>query len=140
MYKLAAESSFDSAHFLSGYVGKCGNIHGHRWRVLVEVKTDQLNIEGQLRGMYVDFKQLRADLESITDELDHALIIEKGTLKPKTMEALLEEEFAVIEVEFRPTAENFAEYFFSAMREKGYNVASAQVYETPNNVATYLEE
>ena len=27
MYRLQAEDSFDSAHFLAGYEGKCGNIH-----------------------------------------------------------------------------------------------------------------
>ena len=42
MYILKTEQSFDSAHFLSGYEGKCANIHGHRWRVIIEVKTEQL--------------------------------------------------------------------------------------------------
>ena len=31
MFILKAEGEFDSAHFLSGYKGKCANIHGHRW-------------------------------------------------------------------------------------------------------------
>ena len=29
MYYLKTEHSFDSAHFLAGYEGKCRNIHGH---------------------------------------------------------------------------------------------------------------
>ena len=33
MYQLKTEADFDSAHFLSGYTGKCSNIHGHRWHV-----------------------------------------------------------------------------------------------------------
>ena len=28
MYILKTEASFDSAHFLSGYDGKCSNLHG----------------------------------------------------------------------------------------------------------------
>ena len=36
MYYLKTESSFDSAHFLKGYNGKCRNLHGHRWRVVVD--------------------------------------------------------------------------------------------------------
>lgn len=55
MYYLKTEHSFDSAHFLSGYEGKCGNIHGHRWRVIIEVKSQGLESEKQLRGMVVDF-------------------------------------------------------------------------------------
>ena len=34
MYKLKTESSFDAAHFLTDYHGKCENLHGHRWRVV----------------------------------------------------------------------------------------------------------
>ena len=31
MYILKTSASFDSAHFLAGYTGKCANLHGHRW-------------------------------------------------------------------------------------------------------------
>lgn len=44
MYYLKTESSFDSAHFLKGYDGKCRNLHGHRWRVVVEIAADQLRM------------------------------------------------------------------------------------------------
>ena len=37
MYKLKTKASFDSAHFLKDYDGKCSNIHGHRWTVEIEV-------------------------------------------------------------------------------------------------------
>ena len=56
MYTLRTESEFDSAHFLSGYEGKCSNIHGHRWKVVAEVSADKLVEDGQERGMLVDFK------------------------------------------------------------------------------------
>ena len=35
MYLLKTSASFDSAHFLSGYNGKCANIHGHTWKIEV---------------------------------------------------------------------------------------------------------
>lgn len=139
MYRLQAEDSFDSAHFLAGYEGKCGNIHGHRWRVIVEVKTLSLIDEGQNRGMYVDFKQLKSDLKECTDYMDHALIIEQGSLKIKTMEALWEENFRIVEVPFRPTAEHLSKYFYDKMEKMGYNMSSVTIYETPNNCAIYSE-
>ena len=49
MYILETEQSFDSAHFLSGYKGKCSNLHGHRWRVVARIAMDELNKEGQTR-------------------------------------------------------------------------------------------
>lgn len=139
MYSLKTEHSFDSAHFLSGYNGKCSNIHGHRWRVIVEVCGEKVDSEGQTRGMIVDFGTLKEQLKAEVDALDHALIIEKNTLKAKTMEALNEEGFKIIEMDFRPTAENFSKYFYDKFKEKGYSVKEAVVYETPNNCATYYE-
>lgn len=140
MYILKTEQSFDSAHFLGGYEGKCRNIHGHRWRVVIEVKTEQLETDCQLRGMHVDFATLKANLAEETEKLDHAFIIEKGTLKDATMTALREEAFHLIEIDFRPTAENFAKYFYEKMTAYGYQVKCATVYETPNNSAAYCED
>ncbi len=139
MYILKTEKSFDSAHFLADYEGKCKNIHGHRWRVVVEIQTEQLETDRQLRGMYVDFGVFKKDMAAETELLDHALIIEKGTLRQKTMEALAEEGFRVVEMDFRPTAENFSKYFYYRIKDKGYDVRCATVYETPKNSASYME-
>lgn len=139
MYELTIEQSFDSAHFLAGYVGKCGNIHGHRWRVLLKVRSKHLREDAQQRGMCEDFSTLKEELKKIVDQYDHNLLIEEGSLKEKTKEALKEEGFPMIELPFRPTAENFAKHFYEIMAEKGYDVAMVQVYETPNNCASYYE-
>ena len=139
MYTLKTEQSFDSAHFLADYVGKCRNIHGHRWRVIIEIQGDALLESGEKRGMLVDFGDLKNDLKKLADELDHSLIIESGSLKDATMEALRDEEFRIVEFPFRPTAENFAKYFYDRMSSLGYRVREAVVYETPNNCASYSE-
>ena len=86
MYSLKTEHSFDSAHFLSEYEGKCSNIHGHRWRVIIEVASENVESEGQTRGMIMDFGTLKERVRGEADALDHCLIIEKGTLKEKTYE------------------------------------------------------
>lgn len=137
MYTLQTNASFDSAHFLKGYEGKCSNIHGHRWSVEVTVASEDVEETGPLQGMIVDFKTLKEDLKSLADALDHSLIIEKGSLREKTKEALEEEEFRIIELPFRPTAENLARYFYERMEEKEYQVVLVKVYETPNNCAGY---
>lgn len=139
MYILTTKAEFDSAHFLTGYEGKCSNIHGHRWKVVIEVADEKLSEQGQTRGMLVDFSKLKKDLKKETDALDHAFIIEEGTLKESLLNALKEEGFSLISVPFRPTAENFAKYFYTKMTGMGYRVKRATVYETPNNCASYEE-
>ena len=138
MYQLTTEHSFDSAHFLAGYDGKCGNLHGHRWRVLLTVQSETLREDRQQKGMCVDFAELKKDLRTELDALDHVLIIEQGSLRESTMKALQEEKFQVVEMPFRPTAENFARYFYELFTLKGYPVAKVAVYETPNNSAVYF--
>lgn len=137
MYYLKTEQSFDSAHFLKGYQGKCHNLHGHRWRVVAEIRGEALAEDRQTRGMLVDFGELKELLKSICDELDHSLIYEAGSLRPATVAALREEAFRMIEVPFRPTAEEFARYFYEKIRAEGYDVHRVEVYETPNNCAAY---
>lgn len=140
MYILKTEASFDSAHFLAGYEGKCSNIHGHRWKIILEVKTEELKDDVQHRGMYVDFGELKKDLRELADSMDHALIIEKNTLKETTLEALKSENFYIIALDFRPTAENMARYFHEKIKALGYNMHAVTVYETPTNGATYMEQ
>ena len=138
MYYLTAEASFDGAHFLSGYEGKCSNLHGHRWRVILKIKSDELKPDGQQRGMVVDFGDVKAVLKEETDFFDHTFIYEKDTLKPTTVAALNDEGFLMRIVDFRPTAENFSKYFYDRFTDKyGFDVAEVTVYETPNNMASY---
>lgn len=139
MYILKTEGYFDSAHFLWKYDGKCKNIHGHRWKVEIMVSSESLCDEGQCRGMVVDFGDLKEDLEKLVNELDHSFIIEKNSLKKETIEVLESEGFELKVVDFRPTAENFAKYFYDKMTELGYKVNMATIYETPNNCASYAE-
>lgn len=139
MYILKTEHSFDSAHFLANYKGKCGNIHGHRWKVEIEVQSETLVNGGQCDGMVIDFGDLKRDVKGMVDYYDHALIIEKGTMREETFQCICGDGFKVIEVNFRPTAENFAAFFFKTMKEKGYNVKRTTVYETPTNSAIYEE-
>ena len=90
MYFLQSEASFDAAHFLKGYDGKCKNIHGHRWRIVVKLSGDRLIPTGPKSGMLLDFGDLKAALNSLADEFDHALLVEEGTLKESTVKALQE--------------------------------------------------
>lgn len=139
MYKLKTESAFDSAHFLSGYEGKCSNIHGHRWRVVAYVFSENLISDGQQKGMLIDFKDFKHILREETKALDHALIIEKGSLKDELLSMLEENNFRIISLDFRPTAENLAKYFFENLKKRGLQISAVEVYETPDNCAQYSE-
>ena len=100
-----------------------------------ETEYEQL----QKKEKNIDFGELKKDLRNIADSMDHALIIERNSLKDTTFEALKSENFKIIELDFRPTAENMAKYFYKKIKILGYNMRAVTVYETPANSATYME-
>ena len=137
MYQLKTEASFDSAHFLTDYYGKCENLHGHRWRLVVFIEADQLQEEGTMRDMVLDFGVFKKSVRALAEELDHTFLLEDGSLAPATIEALQGEGFSLTVLPFRTTAENLAAYVAQRLRVQGLSVCEVDCYETPNNCAIW---
>ena len=137
MYKLKTESSFDAAHFLTDYHGKCENLHGHRWRVVAYLSQKELCSEGTHKDMVLDFGEFKKAVRALTEELDHSFIVEEGSLMPETLACLEQEGFILSIVPFRTTAENLARYFYDRLADQGLPVSEIEVYETPNNCAIF---
>lgn len=70
MYEVRIEQEFDAAHYLRGYQGKCEALHGHRYRVVVSVKSAQLNAI----GLAYDFTDLKRHLNDILMRFDHTCV------------------------------------------------------------------
>ncbi len=139
MYQLEAEASFDSAHFLSEYHGKCENLHGHRWRVVATIYAEELIASGDEREMVCDFSNFKHALKDIVKQYDHTFLVEDGSLSEKTISCLKDEGFTLTILPFRTTAENLAKDIFSKLEAYGFNVLSVEVDETPNNRSCYLK-
>lgn len=137
MYGLKTEAAFDSAHFLTDYYGKCENLHGHRWRVVVYLQAEGLQAEGTMRDMVLDFGVFKRAVRALAEELDHTFLVEKGSLAPATLAALEGEGFSITVLPFRTTAENLARYFCERLQAEGLPVGQVDMYETPNNCAIY---
>lgn len=78
------EFTFDSAHFLTNYYGKCERVHGHTYRL-------QVTLEGKVQknGLVLDFVVLkRLVKKQVLDKLDHYLlndVIENPSAERVTM-------------------------------------------------------
>ncbi len=137
MYGLKTEHHFDSAHFLTDYYGKCENLHGHRWRVVAYLTQPELQTEGTMRDMVLDFGEFKKIVRAEVDAFDHTFLVEEGSLAPATISALEGEGFTLKILPFRTTAENLARYFFDRLVGQGLPISQVDVYETPLNCATY---
>ena len=72
MYYLKTSASFDSAHFLAGYRGKCSNLHGHRWTIEVQISGETLQESGTKRGMLLDFGDVKHAVRELADKFPAA--------------------------------------------------------------------
>lgn len=137
MYELKTEASFDSAHFLTDYYGKCENLHGHRWRAVVHLQADALQEAGTCKDMVLDFGEFKRAVRGVAESLDHTFLVEEGSLSPDTMDCLRREGFGLTVLPFRTTAENLARLFAERLAAQGLPVSCVEMYETPNNCAVY---
>ena len=142
MFILKNEIQFDMAHYLSGYKGKCANIHGHRYRLIVKIASETLHQEGQLRGMVDDFGNIKKILKEVEDFFDHKLILEDNEEGIKIGESLsqMPNNFKIVYVPYRTTAEEMSRHIFNMLKEKGLNVYEIELFETPSNSCIYKED
>lgn len=142
MFILKNEIQFDMAHYLSGYNGKCANIHGHRYRLIVKIASETLHKEGQLRGMVDDFGNIKEALKEIEDFFDHKLILEDNDEGKKVGESLslMPNRFKIVYLPYRTTAEEMSRHIFNMLKGKGFNVYEVELFETPTNSCIYRED
>lgn len=79
-WKLNTEFTFDAAHLIEGYDGKCGRMHGHTYRVRIQAKSHKLNPSRYLDSpeMVCDFRELKwAADDAEKGGLDHSVLNDK---------------------------------------------------------------
>ena len=136
MFKLRSEAQFDMAHYLSGYKGKCANIHGHRYRLIATLKAEELHKEGQCRGMVDDFTNFKNALRDIAESFDDN---EDGRALAKQLE-VLPNNFNIVFVPYRSTAEEMSRDIFNKLKAQGFPIYEVELFETPTNSCIYSEE
>lgn len=138
--RLTKEFSFEAAHALEGYDGKCRHIHGHSYRLSVTVAGTPRDEEQDdpKSGMTLDFGVLKSLVSSeIVERLDHALIVRRGAGD----NTVLDERFGnVVEVDYRPTCENMLTDFarrLAARMPEGVKLHSLRLHETATSYAEW---
>ncbi len=132
--KIAKEFRWEMGHRLQCHKGKCFNLHGHSYKLLVEFKGVV-----EKNGMVLDYFDVKELIGPIVDELDHSVIICNDDTPLK--EAIQKLNSAHVLVDFETTAENLCNYFLNKIKEAKLpsNITDimVKVFETEN---TYAEE
>jgi 6-pyruvoyltetrahydropterin/6-carboxytetrahydropterin synthase len=120
MYEITVEKHFDVAHFLRGYKGKCESMHGHRYRVVVKVRTSQLDDI----GLAYDFTDLKRHLNDILSRFDHTCL---NDVKPFDR--------------INPSAENIAATIYDELKKRlaaeSITLTCVEAWESPEQGVAY---
>jgi 6-pyruvoyltetrahydropterin/6-carboxytetrahydropterin synthase len=123
MYEITVESHIDAAHYLRGYQGKCENLHGHRYKIVVKVSADKLNDI----GLAYDFTDLKKHLNDILARYDHTCL---NDVPPFDKLNASSENLAV-------TVYEELKKSLASARDKPVTLVSVSVFETPSQGVTY---
>lgn len=121
MYRISIATHFDAAHQLHGYQGACGKLHGHAWKVKVEVQTNHINDI----GISLDFKELKTITDTIIERFDHRHLNQVSPFDIKN-----------------PTAENLSRYIYEEIKKQlpsHVTISRVTVWESEKYAISYSE-
>lgn len=123
MFELEISRDFSAAHQLRGYNGDCSKLHGHNYGVVAVLRAKTLDEI----GIAVDFKKLKANLDAILEEFDHANLSENPLFK-----------------DINPTSEVLAMTIYKKLsavfNSENVKVYQIKIRESASSCATYFEE
>lgn len=123
LYTLKVVSDFAAAHALRNYAGECSRLHGHNWKVEVEVVATALDEA----GMGLDFKHIKDLTREALGRLDHRHLNEVPPFD-----------------EINPTAENIACYLYrqlaATVNGPRTRIRAVTLWETERACVRYTEE
>lgn len=120
MYELKVVSRFAAAHCLRNFKGRCEALHGHNWRV-------EVNVCGQELGpadILFDFGELKAITRQVLEELDHCHLNELPAFSQQN-----------------PSSEMLARYIFHKIEPllPGHvKLSRVSVWESEDSKASYF--
>ncbi|KUG26756.1 queuosine biosynthesis qued, ptps-i [hydrocarbon metagenome] len=132
--KISKEFKWEMGHRLPFHSGKCKNIHGHTYKMRVE-------IEGDLdeNGMVIDYYDVSEIISPMVEELDHSFMV-KETDK-EIIDFLDKLNSKKVVVPFETTAENITLHLLEKIKERinsnRIKRIKVRVYETEK---TYAED
>ena len=121
MYQISVEQHFDAAHFLRGYRGKCEALHGHRFRVVLKIKSPGLNDI----GIAYDFVELKQYLADVISRFDHICLNDVPPFD-----------------KLNPSSENIAATVYKELKPKlaGVSIVGVEVWESPVTGVSYTPD
>ena len=145
MIRITKIFTFETAHILYGYDGKCKNLHGHSYKLFVTLKGEPINdINNVKNGMVIDFGELKSIVkQEIIDEWDHSVLINALSPHIDLGKDLEKQGHKVIYCDFQPTCENMLYEIAKKIKQKlpkEVELVYLKLHETENSYGEWFAE
>ncbi len=113
--RIAKDFRWEMAHRLPEHTGGCRNVHGHSYRMWIElVGEPNTDDRSSSQGMVLDYFDLKKMVDPLIAEIDHAFLCDRSdTLIVRFLES---SGLKAVYVDFPTTAENLAKWFFERLK------------------------
>lgn len=143
--RLNKEFTFEMAHALDRYDGKCKYIHGHSFKLQVTVIGQPINdIKSPKNGMLIDFGDLKSLINThIVDVFDHTLVLNENSSLNKSFLKNKDLDQKIISTSFQPTSENMLIHFADIIKNilpNNVHLHSLKLNETASSSAEWHSE
>ncbi len=138
---ITREFRFEGAHALTYYDGKCRQIHGHSYRLMITVTGEPSLVPGDPKsGMIMDLNDLKQIVtRHVLEPLDHSLMLRKDAPLSKELAQHYDN---VILFDFQPTCEQLVLYIAAILEPvitPPNRLHSVRLYETPTSFAEWVK-
>ncbi len=143
--RITKHFTFETGHALYGYDGKCKNVHGHSYKLLVTISGEPITDKSNVKyGMVLDFGDLKKVVEEeIVDVFDHATVLNKNTPHLELAKELEKRGHRIILVDYQPTSEMMLINFANKIKKrlpKNIELHSLRLQETETSFAEWFAE
>ena len=137
--KIAKEFRWEMGHRLPNHDGACKNLHGHSYRMVVEVEGE-VNPE---TGMIIDFSDISAKVKPLVAELDHCFLCQDTDTEVRKL--LENMNLKRIMISVPSTVENICGLFVERLKpafaaESEVEAFTVRIWETASSVAEIRQE
>jgi 6-pyruvoyltetrahydropterin/6-carboxytetrahydropterin synthase len=102
--RIARQFHWEMGHRLPFHEGGCANVHGHSYRMMVELEGDV-----DENGMLIDYGEMKRIIQPLIDPFDHAFLCDEDDAL--MLEFLRKNGFKTMVIPFHSTAENLTAHF-----------------------------
>lgn len=132
---ISKKFKFDASHMIANHFGKCKNLHGHTYTVVIYLRY----WVNERTGVVLDYYDINNNFKNLIDIFDHSFICYRNDpIQLNIAEILKQQKNKIVYTQKQTTAENLAALFYKEAKKifVPFDI-KIKIKETENTSAVY---